>query len=303
MLLKLKTQNLVPPPTQLRPVLEGSLEFLELVESIREHGLINSICVREHPYRPGIYEVIDGMWRFSAHKFLDIPEIDAILKVGVNDEQMLALQIQANSVSYDTRPIEFAEQMQTMVAIRDDIGAPMSVVELGKLVGHSSKWVSDRLQLLKLAGPIKALLREGNLTLGKAVALSKLPASHQEKFLAEHNELTNRDFELAVGSFLNTLKLDNPKKVYSQSHFRPRLQSMDNLVIELDTMENASKLILNSNAQTAIEGAKLMLEWVLNLHEGGIKKRIEKHKKKISYKETIDIIRRQRYEELEKLEP
>lgn len=302
----IKTQKLLPAQSSLRPVQRESLEFLELVESIRYNldttgnGLINSICVREHPTREGFYEVIDGMWRFEAYKYLDIPEIDAILKVGVTNEQILGLQIQANSISYETRPIEFAKQMQTLITLRDSVGAPIDLIELGQFVGHSSNWVKKRLSLLELSESIQDKLREGILTLGKAVALARLVPLHQEKFLKEYGDLNNRDFEIAVGRFINRKHFNGTKRAYKLSPLRPKLQSMDSLVIELDTMATASDLITRHNAQTAIEGAKLILEWVLNLHDTGREERVKRARNTLT--EKLEIIRRQQYEELNNLE-
>ena len=76
---------------------------------------------------------------------------------------------------------------------------------------------------------------------------------------------------------------------------------MDSLLIELDRLENISEIIISKGLTTALEGAKITLEWVLNLHERGRAKQIREIRHKLSEKDRFDIIGRQRYEELKKL--
>lgn len=303
---ELPLSQILPAHSMLRPVREDSLEFLELVDSIRDRGVLNSVLVREHPTRQGYYEVIDGMWRFSAAKHLTIPTLPCILVVeALSEEDFLALQVQCNAVTYETRPIEFAEQMSRMVQLRDEAGITTTLAELGRIVGKSTAWVSTRLKLLDLCDEAKDQVRSGKLGLGKAVALARIRLKmYQKEFLAKATDMKTRDFELEVGRFIaqkRDEKIGDRRRERDQITLRPRLQSMDSLLIELDRLDNVSQIIIQKNLTTALEGAKIALEWVLNLHEDGRDAQVREIRHKLSNAQRQEIIGRQRYEELKEL--
>ncbi len=87
----------------LRLVNRESVEFLEMYDSIEEKGLTNSICVRPLPIGraldrdyaavDGRFEVVDGMYRFTVVRLLGWTEVPAIIKYGLTDDDVLALQI------------------------------------------------------------------------------------------------------------------------------------------------------------------------------------------------------------------
>lgn len=293
--------QIVPPRMMLRPVREDSVEFLNLMDSLADNGFMNSICVREHPQRPNVFEVIDGLWRLSAAKKLDIPKIPCILKVGVTDDKLLELQIQANAVRYETSPVEFAEHMHRLIRIHEDVGAPLTVADISRMVGQQPNWVSTRLKLINLSDYLKEKLTSKKLTLGKAVALSKIKGHDlQDAFANEHEfgskpKMIQREFELAVGRFINEKVVNSARR---PSVYKPRLQSMNTLLNELDSLENVSQLITETNAQTAIEGAKLMIEFVLSMDALTRENRVKKGKS-LSRLERLELIRRQRYKEFE----
>jgi len=301
-----KMDLIKPAWNMLRPVRESDVEYLEMQDSIRDNGVLNSILVRPHPTQDGYYEVIDGMWRYFSVKSLDIPEIPCILKVGIEtDEQYLALQIQCNAVTYDTRPIEFAEQMERLVEILEQRGSKVSITELARYVSKSSTWVSNRLKLLKLCDKAKDQIKNGTLTLGKAVALARVHShAHQERLLLLAKDLKTIDFEFEIGKFIAR---ENAKAVENQRHRReevtlvPRLQSTDSLLKELDSLNNVAQLIVQNDLTTALEGARVTLEWVLNLHDQGRVDQVKEMRHKLSYDERRDIIGRRRYEELSEM--
>lgn len=306
-IMELPLSQILPAHSMLRPVREDSLEFLELVDSVRDRGVLQSVLVREHPTRQGYYEVIDGMWRFSAAKHLTKATLPCILVVEpLSEEDFLALQVQCNAVTYETRPVEFAEQMSRMVQLREEAGINTTLAELGRIVGKSTAWVSTRLKLLNLCDEAKTLVREGKLGLGKAVALARIRLPmYQREFLAKATNMKTRDFELEVGRFIaqkRDEKIGDRRRERDQITLRPRLQSMDSLLIELDRLDNVSQIIIQNNLTTALEGAKIALEWVLNLHDDGRESQVREIRHKLSNADRREIIGRQRYEELKELQ-
>ena len=181
----------------------------------------------------------------------------------------------------------------------------MTLRELAATVSKSVAWVSTRLKLLGLCDEAKTLVKDGKLGLGKAVALSRIRLhTYQKEFLAKAEDMKTRDFELEVGRFIafkRDEKIGGRRQERDEIQLRPRLQSMDSLLIELDRLENISEIIVQKNLTTAREGAILTLEWVLNLHEKGRKAQVTELRHKLSRKDRTDIIGRQRYEELKAL--
>jgi hypothetical protein len=256
--------------------------------------------------REGFYEIIDGSWRFSAIKYLTTPETCCILLTReLTEDQYLALQVQANAITYETRPIEFAEQMQRMMSLREEVGAPMTLKELAHTVSKSTAWVSTRLKLLGLCDEAKVLVSDGKLGLGKAVALARIRLhNYQREFLVKAEDMKTRDFELEVGRFIafkREEKIGGRRKERDEIKLRPRLQSMDSLLIELDRLENVGEIIVQKNLTSALEGARITLEWVLNLHDKGRNRQVNELRHKLSNQDRTDIIGRQRYEELKQL--
>lgn len=297
--------KLIPPWTCLRPVREDTVEFLEMVDSIRNNGILNSILVRPHPTRDGYWEIIDGMWRFTATKKTHIEEMPCVVKHDVEDNDILSLQIEANAVSYETRPIEFAHQMQKLLRLRESVGAPLTMLQLSGLVSKSTSWVTGRLNLLKLHDDLQEEIRAGRMSLGKGAALARINKhEHQLRIWNEHKDKKTRDFELEVGRFLQKVisDLDGRRaQAYQEPTLRPRLQSMDSMLIELDRLEEISQIIVSRGLTTAYEGAKLAIEWALNLHQAGRERQVSEKRFQLSDDERREIIGKQRYEELKQL--
>ena len=287
----------------LRPVREDSVEYLEMVDSIKENGLLNSILVRPHPSRRGVYEVIDGMWRYSVCKYIGMDDMPCIIKEGVTDEEVLSLQIQANAVSYITRPIEFAHQMRRVLRLRESVGAPITLIELGKLVSKSSVWVSGRLRLLNLHDDLQEEIREGNMGMGKASALARINTTrYQLQLWKKHKDKSTRDFEIAVALFIQE-KFHRKSEYYHEEFIalKPALQSLDSMLIELDRLDIISQIIVSKGLTTAYEGAKAAIEWAVNLHEQGRKRQVHDKRFILNHEERRELIGRQRYEELEEI--
>ena len=95
--------QIVEPWIVLRIVNRESVEYLELRDSIAHQGLLNSICVRPSTRRPGYYEVVDGMYRWTAAKELRLSALPCVVKHSLTDQDVLAIQIQANALRPDRR--------------------------------------------------------------------------------------------------------------------------------------------------------------------------------------------------------
>lgn len=297
--------KLLPPYSMLRPVMDDSIEYMEMVDSIRAHGVMNSICVRPHPTREGMYQVIDGMWRFSAAKALDFDDIPCIIKDDVQDQDVLGLQIALNAISHLTRPIEFARQMHRMMQLREQAGASINIAELANLVGKRAQWVRDRLKLNKLHEELQNEIIVGNMGLLQGVSLAGVNKhKHQLTLWQKHKGLKTRDFQLAIGRWLQGVYDDMAQKGIAQADapvLKARYKGLDLALIELDNGIELAQIIVREGLTTAREGAKAALEWVMHLDLKGRADQVIKKHKRLTQNDRTRIIGEQRYEELTEL--
>ena len=103
------------PKIKLRGVNRDSVEYLELRDSLAAVGPLNSICVRPSMRRPGCYEVVDGLYRYTAAAELRLPSLPCIVKHNLTDDDVLALQIQANALRPETTAVEYARQVKRIM--------------------------------------------------------------------------------------------------------------------------------------------------------------------------------------------
>lgn len=302
---EIKATDILPAVTMLRPVRTDSVEFYELMDSIRKYGVLNSILVKPHHTTEGKYQIIDGSWRFAAATRVGQKYLPCIVTEQMGEEEYLSLQIQANAITFQTRPVEYARQMERMIELRESEGNPLTRTELAGVVGKSAGWVTARLKLLKLSEAAQGLVNDGKLSLTKAVALARINLHrYQDEFLLKADEMTGRDFELAVGKFISIKrdeKMQGRRDEREVFNLMPRLQSMDSLLIELDRMHNLSEIITKKGLTTAYEGCIITLQWVLNLHDEGRLQQVKEIRHKLTGTDRLAIIAKQRFEELKEI--
>ena len=140
-------------------------EIKELAESIKIHGVLQPILVRKHPENPGSYEIVAGERRWRAAQMAQLHEVPILLR-DFSDVQALEIGLVENLQRENLSPLEEAEGYRRLV---DDFNHSQD--EIAKILGKSRPYVSNLIRLLNLPGPIKDMLRLGDLTAGHARAL------------------------------------------------------------------------------------------------------------------------------------
>ncbi len=174
-----------PNPNQPRTKID--LEKLnELADSIKEHGVIQPIVVRE--IEPGNYQIIAGERRWRACKKLGMETIPAVV-AEYTDLQSTEVALIENLQRVDLSPVEEALAYQSLInefAITQD--------DLAKRVGKSRSAVANILRLLSLPEEILKLLNQGKLTTGHARAL--LAVSETKKQIAAAKEVVEKQLSV-----------------------------------------------------------------------------------------------------------
>jgi len=153
--------QLAPSPLQPRTVFDEA-ELDELASSIRQNGILQPILVRQ---RPGGYEIIAGERRWRAAQRAGIHELPAIVRQ-LDDDEALELALVENLQRENLNPLEEAEAFQRLVV---RFGHTQDAV--ASAVGKSRSHVANMIRLLELPPYVKALVSNGDITMGHARAL------------------------------------------------------------------------------------------------------------------------------------
>ena len=150
-------------------------KIIELAESIKQNGLLQSITVRD--MGNGFYELIAGERRLRALKYLEYPTTKAIVKELTN-EQMATLALIENIQREELTPIEEAYAYQELLSINN-----LTQDELAKSLGKTQATVANKLRLLKLCSKVVDAINSKSITERQGRAMVKLDPSAQEKIL------------------------------------------------------------------------------------------------------------------------
>ena len=129
----------------------GDIE--ELVESIREHGLLQPIRVR--PTSGGLYQIIAGHRRFKAHRRLGAKTIQAVV-ASESDEQTAVQNLVENLQREDLRPIDVAQGVRELVSAYD-----MTIEQMSRALSKSAGQVRTWIRLARLPDSVLDKLQSG----------------------------------------------------------------------------------------------------------------------------------------------
>jgi ParB family chromosome partitioning protein len=157
-----------------------------LVNSIREHGLLQPILIR--PLEHG-FEIVAGHRRFQACRTLRWRFIPSKIRE-LSDKQAYEIQLTENIQRKSMDPIEEAEAFRRYVI---DFGWG-GVSELARKICKSEEYVSHHMQLLKLPDEIKHKIMNNSLNVSQAIEIVQIPHDKQQSIASEviNNNLTVR---------------------------------------------------------------------------------------------------------------
>jgi ParB family chromosome partitioning protein len=147
-----------------RSVKRSSME--ELVESVREHGVLQPIRVRRRGPR---YEVIAGHRRVMAAAAAGLETVPAVV-VEATDHQALIEALVENIQREDLNPLERGEALRRL---RTNLGAK-SWEEVGRAIGISRRHVYHLLNVTALPEPIREDIQAGTVSEKHGRALLRL---------------------------------------------------------------------------------------------------------------------------------
>ncbi len=160
-------------PNPMQPRLNFDDEGLhELANSIKQHGLLQPIIVRES--NDGKYILIAGERRLRATKILKQDTIRAII-IDAQEQKMRELALIENIQREDLNPIDLALCYQALLKEHD-----ITQEQLSQRIQTSRTQIANTIRLLELSDKTKNLIKEGKLTQGHAKMLIGLDSNDEE---------------------------------------------------------------------------------------------------------------------------
>lgn len=171
----LKTAEIKPNRFQPRHSFREA-ELTELMDSIREKGVIEPVIVRKSG---GGYELIAGERRFRACQKLGLEKIPAIIRQA-SDQEALEIALIENIQRQNLNPIEESRGYERLAR-----EFSLTQEALAKKVGKERSTVANSLRLLALPEEIQKMLEEDKLSAGHARAILMVSDKKKQLSLAQ----------------------------------------------------------------------------------------------------------------------
>src|ERR1043166_8958960 len=172
---QIQLASIVPSPLQ--PRKDFRREALqELVDSIRQHGIIQPLIVRQKGAR---FELSAGERRWRAALEIGLATVPAIIR-SANDLEVLELSLIENLQRADLNPIEEA---QGYARLANEFS--MRQEDIAVKVGRSRAAVANALRLLDLHPQVQVWLAQNLLSVGHAKVLLALKVPDEQLLAAE----------------------------------------------------------------------------------------------------------------------
>ena len=216
--------SIIPNPRQPRTQFNEE-ELEELSASIKEHGVIQPLIVREQS--DGQYILIAGERRLRAAQIAGLNSVPVILREA-DDRELLELALIENIQREDLSPLEAAEAYKSL---EEDFN--LTHEEISKRVGKNRASVTNTMRLLKLPGEVQNAILNRTISEGHARALLSLPTAQAQISAMNHiinNSLNVRQTEEYVRSLLGEKK-PTPKK--NEKELPPEMQEIEDTLRQL----------------------------------------------------------------------
>ncbi len=201
---KLPLQKIEPNPNQPRKQFDEE-QLQALADSIREHGLLQPLAVRD---MGDYYQIIAGERRWRACRLAELREVPVVI-IEADDKKVMELAMVENLQRQDLNPMEEAEGYYSLIH-----DFKLSQEQVAERVGKSRPAVANALRLLGLKGELREMVEDGKISAGHARALLTLPTEKLQKSAAQKVialELSVRQTESMCKKMLTDLAVEEEK--------------------------------------------------------------------------------------------
>ena len=240
--------NIEPNPAQARKKFEpAALE--ELAASIKEHGIIQPIVVRD--IGNGYYGIIAGERRWRAARLAGLTEVPVVVK-DTDPATAAEISLIENLQRENLNPVEEAYGYKDLME-----GFSLTQEQAASRVGKSRAAVANVLRLLKLPESVLNLVRDDKLSYGHARALIPLTERLTEQALLAHANtvvsgmLSVRETEALVKRIMEN-KPVTAKSPVATEYYR-RLESKVSETVGRRVSINGNKLSISYSGTEDLE--------------------------------------------------
>ena len=156
-------------------------DLADLAESIKKHGMLQSLVVRQTPNRR--FELIAGERRLRAARLAGWEKVPAYILI-VDDREMAEIALTENLQRSDLNAIEKAMAFRDYIEVYGGTNE-----ELAKRLDLDRSTICNLIRLLELPEPIQQMVRRGELSMGHVRTLLGIKEERQlevaEKMRAE----------------------------------------------------------------------------------------------------------------------
>src|SRR5438093_3849239 len=214
-------------PSPLQPRKDFAREALqELIDSIRQHGIIQPLIVRQVGTR---FELIAGERRWRAAQEIGLTEAPVIIR-SASDLEVLELSLIENLQRADLNPIEEA---QGYARLANEFG--MRQEDIALKVGRSRAAVANALRLLDLHPQVQVWLAQDLITVGHAKVVLALKTPEEQLLAAEtvlRRNATVRSTERLVARLLGIGRSRRKHRASEQAVTSAAIQDLQNRLQE-----------------------------------------------------------------------
>ena len=212
--IQLDINQLQPNPLQPRGAITPE-SLVDLVDSIREHGILEPLVVAK---TPAGFQIIAGERRWRASKLAGLTHVPVIIRE-TSPKGMLEMALVENVQRVDLNPLDRAKGFERLM---NEFGLTTS--EIAVRIGKSVAYVSNSLRLLSLPDALKDGLLSGLISEGHARALAAIDDSNlmieAYKIVLKESGSVRRAEELArrmkVASHQEVKKADEHVRIVSE---------------------------------------------------------------------------------------
>ncbi len=235
--IQLDINQLQPNPLQPRGAITPE-SLVDLVDSIREHGILEPLVVAK---TPAGFQIIAGERRWRASKLAGLTHVPAIIRE-TSPKGMLEMALVENVQRVDLNPLDRAKGFERLM---NEFGLTTS--EIAVRIGKSVAYVSNSLRLLSLPDALKDGLLSGLISEGHARALAAIDDSN---LMIEAYKIVLRE----SGSVRRAEELARRMKVKSNQEVKKADEHIRIISEEIDKMQSDMEKALvatSSNGEVA----------------------------------------------------
>ncbi len=249
--IQLDVTELQPNPLQPRGAITPE-SLVDLVDSIREHGVLEPLVVAK---TPAGFQIIAGERRWRASKLAGLTHVPVIIRE-TSPKGMLEMALVENVQRVDLNPLDRAKGFERLM---NEFGLTTS--EIAVRIGKSVAYVSNSLRLLSLPDALKDGLLSGLISEGHARALAAIDDSglmiEAYKIILRESGSVRRAEELArrmkAQSQQETKKKDAHVRIVSEDIDKMQADMESSLISDGEEVGNKGSVkLIRSRRETRI---------------------------------------------------